>query len=98
MEGIFSTEVVLAIITAVSGGVAYLAKYILNKRDEAQKRVLEQRDKDKAEIKENITNLQNDMKNVKKHLRNVSAMVMKCEHEDCPTKKILADYWEKEDF
>lgn len=98
MEGIFSTEVVLAIITAVSGGVAYLAKYILNKRDEAQKRLFEQRDKDKAEIKGNITNLQNDMKTVKKHLHNVSAMVMKCDNPDCPTKKKLAEYFEKEDF
>lgn len=92
-----NSTIAITIVTAIIGGIGYLVKYILNKRDENQKRIFEERDKDKAEIKENITNLQSDMKKVKKHLKDVSAMVLKCEHPDCPTKKILADYWEREE-
>lgn len=82
-----STEIILAIITAIVSGIGYLTKYILNKRDEAQKRVFEQRDKDKAQIKADITEL-------KKDVRNISAIVLKCDNPDCQAKKMLAEYWE----
>lgn len=85
-----STEIILAIITAVASGIGYLTKHILNKRDEAQKRVFEQRDKDKAQIKADITEL-------KKDVRNISAIVLKCDNPDCQAKKMLAEYWEKKD-
>lgn len=85
-----STEIILAIVTAVVSGIGYLTKYILNKRDEAQKRVFEQRDKDKAQIKADITEL-------KKDVRNISAIVLKCDNPDCQAKKMLAEYWEKKE-
>lgn len=85
-----STEIILAIITAVVSGIGYLTKHILNKRDEAQKRVFEQRDKDKAQIKADITEL-------KKDVRNISAIVLKCDNPDCQAKKMLAEYWEKKE-
>lgn len=85
-----STEVILAIIAAVVSGIGYLTKYILRKRDEAQKRVFEQRDKDKAQIKADITEL-------KKDVRNISAIVLKCDNPDCQAKKMLAEYWEKKE-
>ena len=85
-----STEIILAIIGAVVSGIGYLTKYILNKRDEAQKRVFEQRDKDKAQIKADITEL-------KKDVRNISAIVLKCDNPDCQAKKMLAEYWEKKE-
>jgi len=80
----------LAIIGAVVSGIGYLTKYILNKRDEAQKRVFEQRDKDKAQIKADIAEL-------KKDVRNISAIVLKCDNPDCQAKKMLAEYWEKKE-
>jgi len=85
-----STEIMLAIIGAVVSGIGYLTKYILNKRDEAQKRVFEQRDKDKAQIKADIAEL-------KKDVRNISAIVLKCDNPDCQAKKMLAEYWEKKE-
>lgn len=85
-----NTEVILAIIGAVVSGIGYLTKYILGKRDEAQKRVFEQRDKDKAQIKADITEL-------KKDVRNISAIVLKCDNPDCQAKKMLAEYWEKKE-
>lgn len=85
-----STEIILAIVTAVVSGIGYLTKYILKKRDEAQKRVFEQRDKDKAQIKADITELKKDVKNI-------SAIVLKCDNPDCQAKKMLAEYWEKKD-
>jgi len=85
-----STEIMLAIIGAVVSGIGYLTKYILNKRDEAQKRVFEQRDKDKAQIKADIAEL-------KKDVRNISAIVLKCDNPDCRAKKMLAEYWEKKE-
>lgn len=85
-----STEVILTIIGAVVSGIGYLTKHILNKRNEAQKRVFEQRDKDKAQIKADITEL-------KKDVRNISAIVLKCDNPDCQAKKMLAEYWEKKE-
>ena len=97
MENLFSTEVILAVLSAIAGGVAWLVKHYIAKKDEEQKRIFEERDRDKQEIKQNIKDLQSDVKEVKKHLRNVSAMVLKCENPECPTKKALADYWERQD-
>lgn len=97
MEDIFSPAIVTTIVTAAIGGIGFLVKYVLNKRDENQKRVFEERDKDKAEIKENIATLQKDVKNLKRHVHNVSAMVLKCDNPNCPTKEKLAEYWEKEE-
>lgn len=93
MEGIFSTEVVLAIIAALSAGIGYLGKWFLNKRDEAQKRVFEQRDKDKAEIRENIETLKGEVADVKKDVRDISAIILECDNPSCTAKKKLAEHW-----
>lgn len=97
MENLITPGIVTTIVAAVISGIAYIVKYILNKRDEAQKRVFEQRDKDKEEIKGNIATLQKDVKTLKRHVHNVSAMVLKCDNPDCPTKQKLAEYWDKEE-
>lgn len=87
------TEIVLAIIGAVVSGIAGVWKAIqwfIERRDEQQKKVFEQRDKDKAQIKADITEL-------KKDVRNISAIVLKCDNPDCQAKKMLAEYWEKKE-
>ena len=95
---VLPTEILMTVVTAVIGGVAWLVKRYFNKKDEQQKRIFDERDKDKQEIKENIKNLQSDVKTMKRHLTVVSAMVLKCDNPDCPTKKELAAYLEKEDI
>lgn len=97
MDNIVTPAIVTTIVTAIIGGIGYLTKYILNKRDEAQKRVFEERDKDKEEIKGDIDNLKSDVKSLKRHVHNVSAIILKCDNPDCPTKAKLAEYWEKEE-
>lgn len=97
MDSILTPEIMALIVPSVIAGIGFLVKYILNKRDEAQKKVFEERDKDKAEMKEDITNLKKDVKELKRHNHNITAMVLKCKHPDCETKEMLAQYWEKEE-
>lgn len=92
MENFFSTEVILAIVSAVVGGIAWITKYILNKRDENQKRVFEERDKDKAQIKEEIQELKTEVKQTSRELKQMEALIVGCEHEDCPNRARLKEY------
>lgn len=85
-----STEVIILIITSVCGGIGWLVKYILNKRDENQKRIFEKRDKEREEIKKDISDL-------KKDVRNISGIILDCDKEGCVTKKKLAEYWRNKD-
>lgn len=92
-----TTTTISAIATAVISGLAYLAKYILDNRDKKQKEVFEARDKDKAEMKEDIRNLKSDVKDLNTQVHKVTAIVLSCDNPDCPTKKKLAEYWKEKD-
>lgn len=92
MDGIFSTEVVLALIGSLGGGVAFIVKYILRKRDENQKRIFEERDKDKQEIRNTINKLEVKVDSTSRELKNMQALIIGCEHEDCPNRLRLRDY------
>ena len=96
MEELITPAIGTTIVAAVIGGVRYLVKYILNKRDEAQKKVFEERDKERAEIKERINKVEKKADKTEKQLHNVIGMIIKCDDPDCPTKKVLANYWNKE--
>lgn len=58
------TYIVTPLLSAALGGIAWLVKRYFEKNDEEQKRIFEQRDKDKQEMKDNISNLQSDMSTV----------------------------------
>ena len=88
-----STEVILALIGTASAGIAGLWKAIqwfINKRDEAQKKVFERRDKEREEIKKDISDL-------KKDVRAISGIILDCDTPKCETKKKLAEYWRNKD-
>lgn len=92
MENLLSTEVVLALIASVGGGIAWIVKYILNKRDENQKRVFAERDRDKQAIKDDIASLKNEVKETRNELKDFQAMIVGCEHPDCPNRMKMRDY------
>lgn len=79
------TSVIVPIVTAVIGGIGWLVKRYFDKKEEEQKRIFEQRDKDKAEMK-------NDIKQLRQDVDYVIGAVVGCDHADCPTKKAVADY------
>lgn len=86
------TYIVAPIVSALIGGAAWLVKYILNKRDENQKRIFEERDRDKQHIKDTIEKLEVKVENTSKELKNMQALIIGCEHEDCPNRARLRDY------
>lgn len=95
MENLFSTEVILAVIGVIStiiAGIGAVGKHFLNKRDEEQKQIFNERNKEREEIKQNVTNLQKDVKQLNKHIRNITVISMKCDKPDCPTKNAVAAY------
>lgn len=79
------TSVIVPIITAVIGGIGWLVKRYFDKKEEEQKRIFEQRDKDKAEMKD-------DIKQVRADVDFLLGAVIGCDRPDCPTKKVVAEY------
>lgn len=88
-----STEtigIILGSATALLGGIWKAVQWFINKRDEAQKKVFERRDKEREEIKKDISDL-------KKDVRAISGIILDCDTPKCETKKKLAEYWRNKD-
>ena len=95
MEGIFSTEVVLAIVgifATIVSGIGWLVKHFIQKRDERQKTIFEERNKERTKIEDRVTKLEKKTEIQDKHIRNITVLAMKCTHPDCKTKDAVAEY------
>lgn len=83
--------VVGPLVAAIIGGVAYLTKYLLGKRDQKHNEEMEERNKKREEMilaqqktNERIDRLEN-------RVDGLQGIIIGCEHEDCPSRKLLAD-------
>lgn len=106
MEG-FSTEIMMTIVTAIIGGIAYVGKRYFDKKDEEQKKrelaqaeaqrlIMEARDRDKQEMKNDISDLKEEIKLLNRHLNKVVSIILKCKNPDCKAKPELAEYLNQE--
>lgn len=75
--------VMLALVSAFVGYV----KYMFSKRDKKEAEEMAERDRRRDEIERAI----NELKIENKKLQ---AILLGCEHEDCPAKRLLAEYYE----
>lgn len=66
MESADLTTLLVPIISGVFGRMAWLAKYILNRRDENQKQIFAERNLDKQAIKDTIEELKTEVKQTSK--------------------------------
>lgn len=77
--------IVSTVLTATIAGIGWLVKRYFAKRDE-----------DKAAMKQDIANLQADLKKTKRNVKKVAGLIIGCEHTDCPNKAALKQFWDEE--
>lgn len=103
MEITSVSEILPYLAMSAVGGFGYLVKHYINKRDEEDKRKeaerkaeeerrFAERDRDKAEMKQDIAELKREVTETKKEVRDMQAMIVGCEHDDCPNRPLLKEY------
>lgn len=81
--------IIAPLVTAVIGGIGYIVKYILNKRDKKHQEEIEERNKRRDEIERRLTKTENK-------LNFVIGLVIGCDHPDCHARGKLAEYMKME--
>lgn len=84
------------LVTAVIGGVGYLVKYLLNKRDKRHEEEIEERNKRRDEIEQRLTKAEKRQEQTERKLNSVIGIVIGCDHSDCPTRGKLAEFMKAE--
>lgn len=93
-----NTEVILAIIAAVSSGLGFLVKYILNSWDKKHQEEIEERNRKRDAIEKEIADLKGEVKDTKKKFKRLQIIVMSCDKPDCPSKLRLKEELEKDEL
>lgn len=83
---------VVGIFATIISGIGWLIKHFIQKRDERQQKVLEERNKERTKIEDRVTKLERKTELQDKHIRNITVISMKCDKPDCPTKNAVAAY------
>lgn len=90
------TYIIAPAVTALIGGIGYLVKYMLDKRDKKHEEETEERNKRREKIETDISDLKTEVKQLGNKLKRTQAIILSCDKPDCPSKKLLADYLDKE--
>lgn len=81
--------IIAPLVTATIGGIGYIVKYILNKRDKKHQAEIEERNKRRDEIERRLTKTENK-------LNFVIGLVIGCDHPDCHARGKLAEFMKME--
>lgn len=81
--------IIAPLLTAAIGGIGYIVKYILNKRDKKHQAEIEERNKRRDEIEKRLTKAE-------KKLNYVIGIVIGCDHPDCHAREKLAEFMKME--
>lgn len=76
------------IIITILTGAGWLVKYMLSERDKRREAEMLERNKRREQIEDNIVQLHED-------IDNLQALILECNHDDCETKKQMAEYLRK---
>lgn len=95
--------IIAPLVTAIIGGIGYLVKYMLNKRDKRHEEEIEERNKRRDEIEQRLTKAEQLQEKTEKRLEHAEkrftraiAFVAECSHPDCPTRSRLAEWLREE--
>lgn len=87
-----SEAVLIAIITAVAGGIGGLFTWISKRVDKKLEATLAERNQQRDEIRQKISSLETKVDATNEKLKKVVFLVMACEHPDCKVKhKVLEE-------
>lgn len=89
--------VISPLVAAVVGGVGYLVKHILSRRDKRHEEEIQERNKRRDEIEQRLTKAEKRQERTEKKLNSVIAMAVGCNNPECPTRPKLAEWLRKEE-
>lgn len=83
--------VVGPVVAAIIGGIAYLVKYYIGKRDEKHNEEMEERNRKREEMIEMQNKTIKRIEKLESRVDGLQGIIIGCEHENCPSRKLLAD-------
>lgn len=82
------TYIIAPLVTAAIGGIGFIVRYYIKKRDEKHEEEMKERNQQRDDIKKKIAELKIE------NLQWKSAL-LGCDNPECPAKKIVAEYYKK---
>lgn len=79
-------SVIAPVVLSIVGGIGWFIKHQLEKVEKKQEAQMQERNIEREAIKNDIKDLQEDV-------RNIASIVIGCEHPNCPSRKLLAEYY-----
>lgn len=79
-------SVIAPVVLSIVGGIGWFIKHQLEKVEKKHDNEIEERNKEREQIKTDIKDLQEDV-------RNIASIVIGCEHPNCPSRRLLAEYY-----
>lgn len=79
-------SVIAPVVLSIVGGIGWFIKHQLEKVEKKQEAQMQERNKEREQIKTDIKDLQEDV-------RNIASIVIGCENPNCPSRRKLADYF-----
>lgn len=79
-------SVIAPVVLSIVGGIGWFIKHQLEKVEKKHDNEIEERNKEREQIK-------TDIKDLKEDVRNIASIVIGCEHPNCPSRKLLAEYY-----
>ena len=89
------TYILAPAVTAIVGGIGYLVKYILEKRDNKHEEEIAERNEKRAEILATQEKHETEINGIKRDLAKMQSIILACDKKDCPSKLLLANYLNK---
>ncbi|MBR4814114.1 MAG: hypothetical protein IKZ67_01470 [Paludibacteraceae bacterium] len=87
------------VVAAVIGGIGYLVKHILSRRDKRHEEEIEERNRRRDEIEQRLTKAEQRQEKAEQRqelterkLNNVIAIAVGCDNPDCPTRGKLSKF------
>lgn len=84
--------IIAPVVTAVIGGIGYLVKYLLGKRDKKLEEEIAERNRRRDEIEQRLTKAEQRQEKTERKLNKVIGIVVACDNPDCPTRGKLAKF------
>lgn len=84
--------VISPLVAAVVGGVGYLVKHILSRRDKRHEEEIQERNKRRDEIEQRLTKAERRLEDAEKRFTRAISIVVGCDNPNCPTRPRLAEW------
>lgn len=91
--------VISPLVAAVVGGVGYLVKHILSRRDKRHEEEIQERNKRRDEIEQRLTKAEQLQERTERRLEDAEkrftraiSIVVGCDNPNCPTRPRLAEW------